>query len=71
MTAHLIGTHPMPVRTTAWSRKAHATFSDTIALVRHGLWGQCHCSTSQTDADLGKIPPALVARFTAALCYAA
>jgi hypothetical protein len=34
MASHLIGTHPMPVRTAAWYRQAHATFSDTIALVR-------------------------------------
>jgi hypothetical protein len=42
MAAHLIGSHPMPVRTAAWYRKAHATFSDTIALVRQCLWRQCH-----------------------------
>jgi hypothetical protein len=34
MAAHLLGTPPMPVRAAAWYRKAHATFSDTIALVR-------------------------------------
>jgi hypothetical protein len=70
MAAHLIGTHPMPVRTAAWYRKAHATFSDTIALVRQGLWRQCHCSTSQAEADVVKIPRALFDRITDALCYA-
>jgi Transposase DDE domain len=71
MAAHLIGTHPMPVRTAAWYRKAHATFSDTIALVREGLWRQCHFSTSQAEADVVQIPRSLFERFTDALCYAA
>jgi hypothetical protein len=36
LAAHLIGTHPMPVRTAAWYRKAHAIFADTIALEANG-----------------------------------
>jgi hypothetical protein len=71
MAAQLIGSHPMPVRTAAWYRKAHATFSDTIALVRQCLWRQCHFSTSQAEADVVKIPRLLFERFTDALCYAA
>jgi len=71
MAAHLIGTHPMPVRTAAWYRKAHATFSDTMALVRQCLWRQCHFYTSQAEADVVKIPRSLFERFTDALCYAA
>jgi hypothetical protein len=71
LAAHLIGPHPMPVRTAAWYRKAQATFSDTIALVRQSLWRQCHFSTSQAGADVVKIPRALFERFTDALCYAA
>jgi hypothetical protein len=71
MAAHLIGTHPMPVRTAAWYRKAHATFSDTIALVRQCLWRQCHFSMSQAAADVVKIPRSLYERFTDVLCYAA
>jgi hypothetical protein len=71
MAAHLIGTNTMPVRTAAWYRKAHATFSDTIALVRQCLWRQCHFSMSQAAADVVKIPRALFERLTDALCYAA
>ena len=71
MAAHLIGTNAIPVRTAAWYDKAHATVSDTMALVRRWLWRECHFSTSQTDADLVKIPRALFDRFTDALCYAA
>jgi hypothetical protein len=61
----------MPVRTAAWYDKAHATFSDTIAVVRHYLWRQCHFSSSQTEADVVKIPRVLFERFTHVLCYAA
>jgi hypothetical protein len=71
MAAHLIGTHPMPVRAAAWYCKAHATFSDTIALVRQCLWRQCHFSTSEAEADMVKIPRILYERLTDALCYAA
>jgi hypothetical protein len=71
MAAHLIGPHPMPVRTAAWYRKAHATFSDTIALVRQCLWRQCPFSTSQVEPDVVQIPRALFERLTDALCYAA
>jgi hypothetical protein len=71
MATHLIGTNTMPVRTAAWYRKEHATFSDTIALVRRCLWKQCHFSTSGAEAEVVKIPRALFERFTDALCYAA
>jgi hypothetical protein len=71
MAAHLLGTHPMAVRTAAWYRNSHATFADTIALVRQGLWRQCHVSTSQAEADVVKIPRSLFERLTDALCYAA
>jgi hypothetical protein len=71
MAAHLIGPHPMPVRAAAWYRKAHATFSDTIALVRQCLRRQCHISTSRAEADVVKIPRILYERLTETLCYAA
>jgi DDE superfamily endonuclease len=71
MAAHLIGPHPMPVRAAAWYRKTHATFSDTIAVVRQGLWRQCQISTSQAEAHMVKIPRILYERLTETLCYAA
>jgi hypothetical protein len=71
MAAHLIGAHPMPVRTAAWYRKECATFSDTIALVRQCLWRQRHFSTSQAEVEVVKIPRSFFERFTDALCYAA
>jgi hypothetical protein len=71
MAAHLVGAHAMLVRTAAWHDKAHATFSETMAWVRRWWWREGHCSTSQTDAAVVKIPRALFDRFTDALCYAA
>jgi hypothetical protein len=71
MVANLIGTHPIPVRTAAWYRKAHASFSAPSALVCHCWWRRCHFSTAQAEADVVKIPRSLFGRLTDALCYAA
>jgi hypothetical protein len=32
--------HPLPIRVTAWYRKAEATFSDVLAMVRRMLWAE-------------------------------
>ena len=66
--AHLLGTNTRPVRTAAWYRQAAATFSDTMALGRCGLWRQEHCSRSRTTADGVPIPQSLFHRLTDALC---
>jgi hypothetical protein len=58
------------VRASAWYAKEQPTFSDAIALVRRGLWTQCHFSTSGQQADLIKIPRSLLERLTDAVCYA-
>jgi hypothetical protein len=72
MTAHqLIETGATCVRSTAWYRKTHPTFSDAIALVRRQLWAHLHFSTSQQETDMIQIPRGLLERFTEALCYAA
>jgi hypothetical protein len=71
MGTHLISTNAMPVRTAAWYCKAHATFSDTIGLVRRCLWSHGHYSPSGAESDVVKITRALLKRFTDALCYAA
>jgi hypothetical protein len=68
MAARLLGTHPLPVRTAAWSRTAPATCADTMAWGRQGLWRQGHVSTSQAEAAVVKIPRALVERLTDTLC---
>ena len=72
LTAHLLLEKGATcVRSTAWYRKTHPTFSDAMALVRRQLWAHLHFSTSQQETDMIQIPRVLLERFTEALCYAA
>ncbi len=72
LTVHLLSEKGATcVRSTAWYGKTRPTFSDAIALVRRQLWEHLHFSMSHQEADLVKIPRALLERFTEALCYAA
>jgi hypothetical protein len=72
LTAHLlIEKGATWVRSTAWYRKTHPTFSDAIALVRRQLWEHIHFSTSLQQTDLIKMPRELFERFIDAVCYAA
>jgi len=59
------------VRQAAWYHKPLPTFSDALALVRRELWAQAAFCMSDRQADLVKVPRALVERFADALCYAA
>src|SRR5215471_7265790 len=47
------------LRSTAWYRKTHPTFSDAMALVRQHVWHHLHFSMSHQEADMIKIPRAL------------
>ena len=60
----------LPMRQTAWYRKPRPTFSDALAVVRHSLWCQVDFSPSPRTADIEKLSPRLLERFTEALCYA-
>lgn len=71
MARALLSTESMPVRRAAWYRKEQATFSDTIALVRRCLWESARFSMSDEEADMVKVPRALVERLTEAMCYTA
>jgi hypothetical protein len=59
------------VRTAAWYAKEQPTFSDALAMVRRCLWSSCHFQTSDSEADIVKIPRSLFERLTDAVCYAA
>jgi hypothetical protein len=61
----------LPIRQTAWYRKAVPTFSDALAVVRYRLWQSMTFHTSPSDRDVAKVPPMLLNRLTEALCYAA
>lgn len=64
--------HPngqMPIHTTAWYQKPHATFADVLAVVRRALWGGFDFPTSGDD-QLLVIPKALMQRLEYSVCYA-
>jgi hypothetical protein len=53
--------HPeqLPLPTSAWYHKSHATFSDALAAVRRHLWGVEHFQPSPAHHDSYLIPPSL------------
>ena len=61
----------LTVRHDAWYAKERVTFSDTLAMVRRGLWTDQHFQMSKTEADMIKVPRGLFERLTETLCYAA
>ncbi len=56
------------VRRDAWYAKECVTFSDTLAMVRRGLWAEQHFQLSQTNADMMQVPRSLFERLTETLC---
>jgi hypothetical protein len=58
-------------RQAAWYHKPRPTFSDALALVRRQLWAVGISEPSAPDADMVKLPRALVECLTEAVCYAA
>lgn len=71
MAKQMLQAQQMPIRTAAWYAKEHATFSDTLAVVRQRLWSACHFSMSASETDIQKVPRALWERLTETVCYAA
>jgi DDE superfamily endonuclease len=70
--AHQQLAHPINItRQAAWYHKPRPTFSDVLALVRRQLWAFGVSETSPASTQMVKVPRALVARLTEALCYAA
>lgn len=61
----------LAVRQAAWYVKLRPTFSDALAVVRQHLWQHVGFQTSVAHSDNAKASPALLERFTDALCYAA
>lgn len=59
------------MRQAAWYHKPRPTFSDALALVRRQMWAVGVSEPPAPDADMVKLPRALVERLTEALCYAA
>jgi DDE superfamily endonuclease len=65
----LLSRHDLTIHTTAWYPKPLPTFSDAIALVRLRLWAHLTFHLSTDDADMVKIPRALLERFNVLLAY--
>jgi hypothetical protein len=59
------------VSATAWYRKEHPTFSDTLAAVRRQIWAEQGLITSRHSAETAKLRPALREGIAHALCHAA
>jgi DDE superfamily endonuclease len=59
------------VSTAAWYRKQRPTFADTLAAVRHEIWGAQGFSMSRFRADSQKLSKPLCEAMTYALCNAA
>ena len=57
--------------TSAWYRKQHPTFSDTLAAVRREIWREQGFITSSRAGNMKKLRPALRNGITYALCHAA
>lgn len=68
---HLLQEQELRARQAAWYTKELPTFADTIAFVRGQLWPVEGFWMSRGEADVVKIPKALLERFTDALAYAA
>ena len=71
--AHQLLAHPddLPIRSTAWYSKSHATFADCLAFVRSYLWTHSHFSTSRSPPSNVFIPASLLEPWLDLLCYAA
>ena len=59
------------VSATAWYRKEHPTFSDTLAALRRQIWAEQGLITSRHSAETAKLRPALREGIAHALCHAA
>ena len=55
--------------TSAWYRKQHPTFSDTLATVRRHVWREQGCVTFRRAADMPKPRPAPRDGIAYALCH--
>jgi len=64
------GRRKVVARQTAWYTKAHPTFSDALAAVRHEIWRLPAFHVSRFNRLITKLPASIFNRFADALCYA-
>ncbi len=61
----------LTIAATAWYRKSHPTFADTLAAVRREIWAAQGFSLSRVTRDMKKLPHRICEGITYALCQAA
>ena len=71
LATRLGGRARLHVSATAWYRKRHPTFSDTLAAVRRQIWAEQGLVTSRRSAEPTKLRPWLREGISYALCHAA
>lgn len=59
----------LPIRQTAWYRKAQPTFSDALALVRRQIWQHECFRMAEAHSDSPKLSARMQNRLLSALCY--
>ncbi len=59
----------LPIRQTAWYRKAQPTFSDALALVRRQIWQHECFRMAEAHSDSPKLSARLQNRLLSAVCY--
>lgn len=67
---HLLGDHPLPIRSAAWYTKSNATFSDVIGFVRHYLWTHIEFVNSGAKTKPPPISNSVLLGLVETLCYA-
>jgi DDE superfamily endonuclease len=71
LATHLGHNTRLRVAATAWYRKEHPTFSDTLAAARRQIWAKQGLITSRRSPETTKLPPALREGIAYVLCHAA
>jgi hypothetical protein len=64
--------HPsgeIPLMETAWYSKTSATFSDLLAAVRKGFWGEFNFQTMPSQPEICLVPKSVLDRLAYAACY--
>lgn len=69
MATHIVKNTPLPIFQCAWYRKAEATFSDVIALVRRHIWSTRY-SMNPSTPDCSSFPEDFINVLLDQLCYA-
>src|SRR5207248_2683237 len=71
LVTRLVRDRHLPARAAAWYAKPTPTFGDALGAVRRQWWRHTTLCISPREADLIKLPRAVIRRWYEAVCYAA